>query len=106
MLLATISFHAFFGVILTQSTELLAPDYFGRLNLPWMTDPLADQRTGGAIAWGVGEAPTLVLAIGVAWQWMRSDARESTRRDRRADRDGDAELEAYNRHLAELSRDD
>lgn len=106
VLLATISFHAFFGVILTQSTELLAPDYFGRLNLPWMTDPLADQRTGGAIAWGVGEAPTLVLAIGVAWQWMRSDARESTRRDRRADRDGDAELEAYNRHLAELSRDD
>lgn len=106
VLLATISFHAFFGVILTQSTELLAPDYFGRLDLQWMTDPAADQRKGGAIAWGVGEAPTLVLAMAVAWQWMRSDGRETTRRDRRADRDGDLELEAYNRHLAELGRRD
>lgn len=106
VLLATISFHAFFGVILTQSSELLAPDYFGRLNLEWMTDPVADQRTGGAIAWGVGEAPTLVLAMAVAWQWMRSDDRETRRRDRRADRDGDMELDAYNRHLAELGRTD
>ena len=47
-----------------------------------------------------------MLAVAVAWQWMRSDARESTRRDRRADRDGDAELEAYNRHLAELGREE
>uniref|UniRef100_A0AC61U8S2 Bifunctional copper resistance protein CopD/cytochrome c oxidase assembly protein n=2 Tax=Janibacter limosus TaxID=53458 RepID=A0AC61U8S2_9MICO len=106
VLLATISFHAFFGVILTQSTELLAPDYFGRLDLQWMTDPAADQRKGGAIARGVGEAPTLVLAMAVARQWMRSDGRETTRRDRRADRDGDLELEAYNRHLAELGRRD
>lgn len=106
VLLATISFHAFFGVILTQSSELLAENYFGRLDLAWMDDPLADQRTGGAIAWGVGEAPTLVLAMAVAWQWMRSDDRETRRRDRVADRDGDAELEAYNRHLADLGRED
>lgn len=106
VLFTTISFHAFFGVILTQSTELLAPDFFGRLNLPWLDDPLADQRDGGAIAWGVGEAPTLVLAVAVAWQWMRNDAKETRRRDRTADRDGDAELEAYNRRLAELGRQD
>lgn len=106
VLLATISFHAFFGVILTQSSSLLAEDFFGRLNLPWMSDPLADQRTGGAIAWGVGEVPTLILAMVVAWQWMRSDDRETRRLDRRADRDGDAELEAYNKHLAELGRKD
>lgn len=106
VLFTTISFHAFFGVILTQSTELLAPDFFGRLNLPWMDDPLGDQRTGGAIAWGVGEAPTLVLAVAVAWQWMRNDDRETRRRDRTADRDGDAELEAYNARLAELGRQD
>ncbi|SMC38847.1 putative copper resistance protein D [Janibacter indicus] len=106
VLFATISFHAFFGVILTQSTQLLAEDFFGRLDLSWMRDPIADQQRGGAIAWGVGEAPTLVLAIAVAWQWMRSDDRETARRDRAADRDGDAELEAYNRHLAGLSRED
>ena len=105
VLLVTISFHAFFGVILTQSNSLLAPDYFGRLSLPWMTDPLADQRTGGAIAGGGGEAPPRVLALSVAWQGLRGDDRETRRRDRTADRDGDAELEAYNQHLAELGRD-
>ena len=104
ILFTTISFHAFFGVIITQSTKLLAGDFFGRLDLGWLEGPLADQRTGGAIAWGVGEVPTLVLAVVVAWQWMRSDARESRRNDRRADRDGDAELEAYNAHLAALDR--
>src|SRR5699024_1150259 len=104
ILFTTISFHAFFGVIITQSTKLLAGDFFGRLDLGWLEGPLADQRTGGAIAWGVGEVPTLVLAVVVAWQWMRSDARESRRHDRRADRDGDAELEAYNAHLAALDR--
>ncbi|WP_435200626.1 cytochrome c oxidase assembly protein [Janibacter sp. GS2] len=106
VLFVTISFHAFFGVVITQSPELLAENFFGRLDLPWLPDPLADQRKGGAIAWGVGEAPTLILAIAVAWQWMRSDSRETTRLDRRADRDGDAELEAYNAGLAELNRRD
>lgn len=106
VLFTTISFHAFFGVIITQSTELLAENFFSRLDLGWMPDPLADQRTGGAVAWGVGELPTLVLAMVVAWQWMRSDQRETTRLDRRADRDGDEELEAYNRHLAGLGRRD
>lgn len=106
ILFATISFHAFFGVLITQSTQLLAPNYFGRLDLPWMTDPLADQRTGGAIAWGVGELPTLVLAVTVAWQWFKTDEKESTRRDRRVDRAGDAELAAYNAHLAGLARRD
>ncbi|GAA1234797.1 cytochrome c oxidase assembly protein [Janibacter melonis] len=104
ILFTTISFHAFFGVILTQSTTLLAPDFFGVLDLPWVPDPVADQRTGGEIAWGVGEAPTLVLAVAVAVQWMRSDERESRRRDRSAERDGDRELEAYNAHLASLGQ--
>ncbi len=104
VLLVTISFHAFFGVVLTQSTDLLAPGFFNQLDLPWMTTPIEDQKTGGAIAWGVGEAPTLIIGTVVAHQWMRRDDREMRRRDRRADRDGDAELEAYNAHLAQLAR--
>jgi putative copper resistance protein D len=101
VLFATISFHAFFGVVLTGSRLLLAPDFFTALHLPWMTDPLADQRTAGEIAWGVGEAPTLVLAMMVAFAWVRSDRAEAARRDRQADRDGDAELAAYNAYLAQ-----
>lgn len=91
-------------MLITQSSELLAENFFGRLDMDWMPDPLADQRRGGAIAWGVGEVPTLVLAVAVAWQWMTSDRKETARLDRRADRDEDAELEAYNAHLAEMNR--
>lgn len=104
VLFVTISFHAFFGVVITDSDALLANGFFERLAPPWLDDVLGDQRRGGAIAWGVGEAPTLVLAVAVAWQWMRSDDRETRRQDRRADRDGDAELAAYNARLAELNR--
>lgn len=102
ILFATISFHAFFGVTLTSATELLASDFFTQLQLPWGPSPLADQYTAGEIAWGVGEFPTLVLAIIVARQWVRTDAVESRRLDRQADRDGDAELTAYNDYLARL----
>jgi cytochrome c oxidase assembly factor CtaG/putative copper export protein len=101
ILFATMAFHAFFGVIMTGGTTLLAPDFFGRLDLAWVPDPLADQQRAGAIAWGVGEAPTLALALMVAAAWVRSDRAEAKRRDRQADRDGDAELAAYNAQLAQ-----
>ena len=102
ILFATISFHAFFGVALTGSESLLAPDFFGQINLPWGPDPLLDQHRAGEIAWGFGEAPTLFLAVVVAIQWFRRDEQETRRKDRQADRDGDAELNAYNEYLARL----
>ncbi len=102
VLFATVSFHAFFGVALTGSTELLAPDFFTTINLPWGPDLLADQHSAGEIAWGIGEAPTLTLAVVVAVQWFRRETRETVRLDRQADRDGDAELTAYNARLARL----
>jgi len=103
ILFGTISFHAFFGVALTSGTTLLAPTFFQGLHLPWAVDLLADQRTGGAVAWGIGELPTLILALLVTLDWVRSDSAESTRLDRQADRDHDAELKAYNAHLSALS---
>ena len=103
VLFATISFHAFFGVALTTGTTVLAPTFYQALHLPWAVDLLADQRNGGAVAWGVGELPTLILALLVTLAWVRSDAAETTRLDRQADRDNDAELKAYNAHLAAIS---
>lgn len=102
VLFATMSFHAFFGVVMTGSTTLLAPEFFDALKLPWMTDPLGDQHRAGAIAWGIGEAPTVALTLMVAISWVRSDRAETRRKDRQAERDGDAELAAYNAHLQEL----
>ena len=62
MLFATIGFHAFFGVALTGSSTLLVPSFFEPLNIPWIPNPLDDQHQAGAIAWGVGEVPSLFLA--------------------------------------------
>jgi cytochrome c oxidase assembly factor CtaG/putative copper export protein len=101
VLLATMAFHAFFGLTIMSANGLLLADWYGAMG--WGTDALIDQQTGGGIAWSVGEIPTVIMAIVVAMMWSRSDDRESKRRDRKADRDGDAELEAYNAMLARRS---
>jgi cytochrome c oxidase assembly factor CtaG len=100
LLLVTLSFHAFFGLALMSSTQLLAPEFYSALGRTWGASAIADQQTGGAIAWGVGDIPSLLLALGIVAAWSRSDDREARRRDRAADRDGDAELAAYNADLA------
>lgn len=106
LLLATMGFHAFFGVSIMGGTGLLAADYFGNLGRTWGPSALLDQQMGGAVAWGIGEVPTLLVAIGVAVMWSRSDARESKRTDRAADRNNDADLTAYNDMFAKLAERD
>nr|WP_232083268.1 cytochrome c oxidase assembly protein [Arthrobacter sp. SO5] len=106
LLLATMGFHAFFGVAIMGGTGLLAADYFGNLGRTWGAPALLDQQMGGAVAWGIGEVPTLLVAIGVAVMWSRSDARESKRTDRAADRNNDADLTAYNDMFAKLAERD
>ncbi len=104
LLFATMAFHAFFGVALLTGDAVLEADYFSSLG--WGIDVLADQRDGGAVAWAVGEIPTLGLAMLVAVQWYRSDVREARRVDRAADRDHDADLTAYNAMLGRLAEQD
>ncbi|MBO1269844.1 cytochrome c oxidase assembly protein [Arthrobacter cavernae] len=103
LLLATMGFHAFFGVAIMGGTSLLAADYFGNLGRIWGGSAIADQQMGGAVAWGIGEVPTLLVAIGVAIMWSRSDERETKRTDRAADRNNDADLNAYNDMFARLA---
>src|SRR5699024_6483826 len=106
LLLATMAFHAFFGITIITMNNLLAADYFGALGLPWGVDALADQETGGEITWGIGEVPTVTLVVAVAVGWIRSDRRTQRRVDRRAERDGDAELRAYNAMLERMAAED
>ena len=101
ILLATMAFHAFFGLSIMMSSGLLLADWYGAMG--WGTDALADQQLGGGIAWSIGEIPTVALAITVAIQWARSDAKETRRRDRHAERTNEAELESYNAQLAALA---
>lgn len=106
LLFATMAFHAFFGVALTSSEVLLAPRWYGLMGRDWGADAIRDQQFGGSIAWGLGEFPVLILAIGVLVSWRTADARTAKRLDREAVRTGDADLTAYNSMLDRLSRSD
>lgn len=104
LLIGTMAFHAFFGLGLMNERSLLLADWFGAMGRTWGDDPLADQAIGGAFAWGVGEIPTIVIALIVVTQWSRSDDRERKRLDRASDRSGNQDLEDYNQMLDSLSK--
>lgn len=104
VLIGTMAFHAFFGLSIMVSTRLLAADWYGAMGRPWGPSAIVDQQIGGGIAWGIGEIPTLVLALVVVIMWARSDTALAKRLDRKADRDGDSELTEYNEMLAKLQK--
>jgi cytochrome c oxidase assembly factor CtaG len=106
VLLVTMAFHAMFGVSLMASETLLAPNWWHALGLAEDAALVADQQAGGAIAWAAGDLPSLLLMVALVVSWFQSDRREARRLDRRADRDGGAELRSYNERLAELARRD
>ena len=106
LLIGIMAMHAFFGIALMMQTGLMVSEWFGAMGRTWGATPLEDQYIGGGVAWSIGEIPTLILAITVAIQWSRTDARQQRRRDRHVDRTGDAELEAYNARLADLAERD
>jgi len=104
LLIGTLTFHAFFGLALMTGSTLLLADWYGAMGRTWGQNPLADQQTGGAIAWGIGELPTAALVMITAWQWARSDKREAVRLDRASDRSGNEDLSEYNRMLERLAK--
>ena len=104
LLLVMLAFHAFFGISLMSSASLLAPDWWHALGQTDDAALIADQQTGGAIAWAAGDLPSLLLGLALLIGWFRSDARETRQSDRRSNRDGDADLRRYNEQLAAMSR--
>ncbi|GAB3040818.1 cytochrome c oxidase assembly protein [Parafrigoribacterium mesophilum] len=102
VLLGTLAFHAFFGLTLMTGSGLLLADWFGAMGRTWGASAIVDQQVGGGIAWSVGEIPTAVLALTVAYLWFRSDSKEARRMDRQSDRSGNADVADYNAMLARL----
>ncbi|MBP2364499.1 cytochrome c oxidase assembly protein [Pseudonocardia parietis] len=101
VLLATMPFHAFFGIAVMSSSDVLGYNFYSQVGLPWL-DLLDDQKVGGGIAWATGELPMLLVMVTLVVQWSRADSREAVRTDRQAERDDDADLKAYNEMLAKL----
>ncbi|MFD9941611.1 cytochrome c oxidase assembly protein [Nonomuraea sp. NPDC059023] len=108
LLFVTMPFHAFFGIALMMMGTVLAADWYEQLGRTWGGPLLADQNNGGAIAWGFGEIPTLIVLLAIAVQWYRDEDRTARREDRRADRNpaGDTALNDYNDYLARLNKAD
>lgn len=111
-------FHAFFGLILMQSTTLIAEGWYRAVNRPWGQDLLDDQFLGAGITWSFGEIPSVFVFAALVVQWIRADEREQRRLDRAADRadaraatrapdadvDEDDELARYNQYLERLNQ--
>ncbi|GII90087.1 bifunctional copper resistance protein CopD/cytochrome c oxidase assembly protein [Sinosporangium siamense] len=111
VLFVTMPFHAFFGIALMSMGKVIAPEWYDQLGRTWGNSAVVDQQNGGAIAWGFGEIPTLIVLIALAIQWWQDDERKARRADRRADAvaartggTGDAELDAYNDYLTRLNK--
>lgn len=105
-LLVTLAFHAFFGVAMVSATWLVAEDWYTQLGM-YSPDRLElIQVRGGTIMWAVSEIPTVGYALIVAALWMQSEDRRARQYDRKAARDGGAELAAYNAYLAQLRGED
>ena len=101
-LLVTLAFHAFFGVAMVSATWIVAEDWYTQLGM-YGPDRLAlIQERGGTIMWAISEVPTVGYAIIVVVLWMKSEDRRARQYDRKAERDGGAELAAYNAYLASL----
>jgi putative copper resistance protein D len=103
LVFASLPFHAFFGITLMNSSNVIGAKFYATLGLPWVPDLLAEQRLGGGLAWASGELPLLVVMVALLVQWARADEQVARRSDRRADADGDADLAAYNAMLRDLA---
>lgn len=103
LLLGALPFHAFFGLALMNSRQVLGQSYFQSLGLPWVNSLLTDQHVGGGIAWGGAEIPLVVVIISLLAQWSKGDEKEARRADRHAALDDDADLTAYNAMLSRMA---
>lgn len=86
LIFATLPFHAFLGVSIMGSNNVIAGDYYTALARPWGASPLSDQHTGGGVLWASGDLVGLLLLVTLVVQWMRADERAAVREDRRLDR--------------------
>lgn len=104
LLFATMPFHAFFGIAMMTRTTVVGRDYYATVALPWLSSLTDDQRLGGAIAWGAGVVPLVMVVIALLIQWARQDRRTSARSDRHSDAGYDDDADAHNDMLRELAR--
>jgi len=76
--------NTFLAFVILNATEVLYPHY-ATVVRPWGMAALDDQRLAAGIMWIAGDAVFLTAIMAVIWGWMRAEARDQARADRRAD---------------------
>lgn len=78
--------HVLLGISIMSSSEVYGAAHYLHLGRQWGASPLQDQQTGGAIMWAFGDIVGMLFLAPLLVQWIRADAREAAREDRRLDR--------------------
>ncbi len=91
--------NTFLAVVILNASAVLYPHY-ATLVRPWGMLALDDQRLAAGIMWIAGDAIFLTAIMAVVVGWMRADARDSARNDRRADEEM-TQIRLRERRLAE-----
>lgn len=86
MLFVTIPFHAFLGVTIMGSPQLLGEKWYLSFERDWGPSLLEDQFLGGGIMWGGSDGVLLIIMAVLFVQWFRASQREAKRVDRHLDR--------------------
>lgn len=90
----TMPFHAFLGVTIMGSTQLIAEEWYLAFDRSWGVSPLTDQTWAGGLLWATGDL-TMVFAMATIFvQWIKESNREAKRVDRAMDREDAARARA------------
>lgn len=87
MFILTMPFHAFLGVIIMGSRELIAEEWYVAFERSWGLSPLEDQSWAGGLMWATGDLTMLAGMIVIFIRWIQESQREAKRADRQWDRE-------------------
>lgn len=91
--------NTFLAVVILNAMSVLYPHYETVVR-PWGLAALDDQRLAAGIMWIAGDAVFLTAILAVVAAWMRAEARDTARADRRAKGEL-AQIRVRERRLAE-----
>ena len=91
--------NTFLAVVILGATNVLYPHY-ASTGRTWGPTPLQDQQLAAGIMWIAGDIVFIVAIIAILYGWMRAEARDARREDRRADVERDA-IRLRERRLAD-----
>ena len=76
--------NTFLAVAILFASDVLYQHY-ATIVRPWGISPLDDQRLGAGIMWVTGDLIFLTAILALVYGWMKAEARDTARADRRAD---------------------